>query len=95
MASLVLSGNTSGSITISSPSVSGTNTLTLPASTGTIARTAAPIFTGQAMIPMTVLIHSLPVFLQPHKLPLQPEELTAKPKVLAYPTKLTSLAMVT
>ena len=51
MASLVLSGNTSGSITISSPSVSGTNTLTLPASTGTIARTAAPIFTGQATIP--------------------------------------------
>jgi hypothetical protein len=36
MASLVLSGNTSGSITISSPSVSGTNTLTLPASTGTV-----------------------------------------------------------
>jgi hypothetical protein len=36
MASLVLAGNTSGSITISSPSVSGTNTLTLPASTGTV-----------------------------------------------------------
>ena len=51
MASLVLSGNTSGSITISSPSVSGTNTLTLPASTGTIALTAAPTFTGQATIP--------------------------------------------
>jgi hypothetical protein len=51
MASLVLSGNTSGSITISSPSVSGTNTLTLPASTGTFALTAAPTFTGQATIP--------------------------------------------
>jgi len=36
MASLVLNGNTSGSVTISSPSVSGTNTLTLPASTGTV-----------------------------------------------------------
>ena len=36
MASLVLAGNTSGSITISSPAVSGSNTLTLPASTGTV-----------------------------------------------------------
>jgi hypothetical protein len=36
MASLVLSGNTSGSVTISSPAVSGSNTLTLPASTGTV-----------------------------------------------------------
>lgn len=36
MASLVLAGNTSGSITISSPAVAGTNTLTLPASTGTV-----------------------------------------------------------
>jgi len=51
MASIVLAGNTSGSITISSPSVSGSNTLTLPASTGTIALTAAPTFTGQATIP--------------------------------------------
>ena len=41
MASLVLSGNTSGSITISSPSVSGTNTLTLPANTGTVITTAS------------------------------------------------------
>jgi hypothetical protein len=39
MASIVLAGNTSGSITISSPSVSGTNTLTLPASTGTVLTT--------------------------------------------------------
>ena len=36
MASLVLNGNTSGSVTISSPAVSGTTTLTLPASTGTV-----------------------------------------------------------
>ena len=35
MASLVLNGNTSGSVTISSPAVSGTNTITLPAATGT------------------------------------------------------------
>lgn len=41
MASLVLAGNTSGSITISSPAVSGTNTLTLPANTGTVITTAS------------------------------------------------------
>ena len=37
MADLVLSGNTSGAITISAPSVAGTNTITLPAGTGTVA----------------------------------------------------------
>jgi hypothetical protein len=41
MASLVLAGNTSGSITISSPSVSGSNTLTLPANTGTVLTTGS------------------------------------------------------
>ena len=41
MASIVLAGNTSGSITISSPSVSGSNTLTLPANTGTIITTGS------------------------------------------------------
>ena len=45
MASLVLNGNTSGSITISSPDVSGSNTLSLPASTGTVLTTA----TGQTL----------------------------------------------
>ena len=41
MASLVLNGNTSGSVTISSPAVSGSNTLTLPANTGTVITTAS------------------------------------------------------
>ena len=36
MASLKLNGDTSGEITISAPAVAGTNTLTLPAETGTI-----------------------------------------------------------
>ncbi len=36
MASLVLTGDTSGQITISAPAVAGTNTLTLPAATGTV-----------------------------------------------------------
>ena len=40
MADIVLNGNTSGAITIAAPAVAGTNTLTLPASTSTIATTA-------------------------------------------------------
>lgn len=39
MASLVLSGDTSGSITLSAPGVAGSNTLTLPAITGGVAIT--------------------------------------------------------
>ena len=35
MSSVIISGDTSGSITIAAPNVAGTNTLTLPASTGT------------------------------------------------------------
>ena len=34
MASVVVSGDTSGSITLAAPTVSGSNTITLPASTG-------------------------------------------------------------
>ena len=36
MASVLISGDTSGSITISAPSISGTNTLTLPVATDTL-----------------------------------------------------------
>jgi len=39
MASIKISGDTSGEITISAPAVAGTNTLTLPATTGTMALT--------------------------------------------------------
>jgi len=42
MASLVLSGDTSGTITVSAPAVSGSNTQTLVATTGTL----APIVSG-------------------------------------------------
>jgi len=45
MASLVLSGDTSGSITVSAPAVSGSNTQTLVATTGTL----APIVSGTAV----------------------------------------------
>ena len=40
MANIVLTGDTSGTITVSAPAVAGTNTITLPASTGTLATTA-------------------------------------------------------
>ncbi|WBF78177.1 putative tail fiber protein [Methylophilales phage MEP402] len=40
MADIVLNGDTSGAITIAAPAVAGTNTLTLPAETGTVALTS-------------------------------------------------------
>lgn len=45
MASLVLSGDTSGSITVSAPAVAGSNTQTLAAVTGTL----APVVSGTAV----------------------------------------------
>ncbi len=45
MASLVLSGDTSGSITVAAPAVSGSNTQTLVAATGTL----APLISGTAV----------------------------------------------
>jgi hypothetical protein len=36
MSSIVISGDTSGAVTVAAPAVAGTNTLTLPASTGTV-----------------------------------------------------------
>ena len=43
MASLVLSGDTSGSITVSAPAIAGSNTLTLPAVTGGVAVTTGDV----------------------------------------------------
>jgi hypothetical protein len=42
MSSIVISGDTSGAITLAAPAVAGTNTATLPASTGTILTTGSP-----------------------------------------------------
>lgn len=42
MSSIVVSGDTSGAITIAAPAVAGTNTLTLPANTGTVVTNASP-----------------------------------------------------
>ena len=41
MSSLIIYGDTSGAITIAAPNVAGTNTLTLPAKTGTVLTTAS------------------------------------------------------
>lgn len=46
MSSVVLSGDTSGSITLSAPAVAGSNTITLPATTGTVALSADVLCVG-------------------------------------------------
>jgi hypothetical protein len=42
MSSVVISGDTSGSITLAAPAVAGTNTVTIPATTGTMITTGSP-----------------------------------------------------
>jgi hypothetical protein len=50
MANLILNGSTSGSVTISSPAVSGTTTLTLPTTTGNVvADTATQTLTNKTL----------------------------------------------
>jgi hypothetical protein len=50
MSSVVISGDTSGAITLSAPAIAGTNTLTLPANTGTVITTASSGGVSQAML---------------------------------------------
>jgi hypothetical protein len=50
MGNVTLAGATSGQITLAPTAVAGTNTLTLPASTGTVALTASPTFTGTTTV---------------------------------------------
>ena len=47
MSSVVISGNTSGTITLDAPAVAGTTTLTLPATSGTVLTSASSIATSQ------------------------------------------------
>ena len=54
MSSIVVSGDTSGAITIAAPAVAGTNTLTLPAATGTLLTTASTAVVTQAMLSTNV-----------------------------------------
>jgi hypothetical protein len=42
MSSIVIAGNTSGSVTLDAPAVSGTTTLTLPATSGTVLTSVSP-----------------------------------------------------
>jgi hypothetical protein len=54
MSSVVISGDTSGAITLSAPAVSGTNTATLPAATGTVMVSGnMPAFSAYASTPQT------------------------------------------
>jgi hypothetical protein len=46
MASVVISGDTSGSLTLAAPAVAGSGTLTLPTTTGTLALTSDVIGVG-------------------------------------------------
>ena len=55
MASVVISGDTSGSVTITAPAVAGTPTLTLPTTTGTILTTASTAVVTQAMLSTNVM----------------------------------------
>ena len=50
MADIVLTGNTSGAITVAAPAVAGTNTLTLPANTGNIVTTGDSSTITQGML---------------------------------------------
>lgn len=48
MSSIVVAGNTSGSVTLAAPDVAGTTTLTLPATSGTVLTSASSQVTGAA-----------------------------------------------
>jgi hypothetical protein len=62
MANLILNGSTSGSVTLSSPAVSGTTTLTLPASTGNVVTdTATQTLTNKTLTSPTITGASITV----------------------------------
>lgn len=48
MASIVVAGDTSGTVTLAAPAVSGTTTLTLPTTSGTVLTSASTQVTGPA-----------------------------------------------
>lgn len=54
MASVVISGDTSGAVTISAPAVAGTTTLTLPATSGTILQSGTTVTEAQGGTGTTV-----------------------------------------
>jgi len=54
MSSVVISGDTSGTVTLTVPAVAGTNTITVPANTGTMVTTASSAVVTQAMLSTNV-----------------------------------------
>jgi hypothetical protein len=50
MSSVVISGNTSGTITLDAPAVAGTTTLTLPATSGTVGIVSGDLGTPSALV---------------------------------------------
>jgi hypothetical protein len=54
MSSVIITGDTSGAITLAAPTVAGTNTITLPANTGTVITTASTAVVTQAMLSTNV-----------------------------------------
>ena len=60
MSSVVISGDTSGSITLAAPAVSGSNTATLPAATGTVMVSGnQPLFYAYANTPQSITSSTL------------------------------------
>ena len=57
MSSLVVAGDTSGSVTLQAPAVAGSNTITLPASTGTM-MVNGPAFSAYAGTSQTITINT-------------------------------------
>ena len=47
MSSVIIAGNTSGSVTLAAPDVAGTTTLTLPATSGTVLTSASSVVASQ------------------------------------------------
>jgi hypothetical protein len=54
MSSVVISGDTSGAITLSAPAVAGTTTLTLPATSGTVLQSGTTVTEAQGGTGTTV-----------------------------------------
>lgn len=50
MSAIVIAGDVSGSITLDAPSAAGTTTLTLPATSGTLARVSGDLGTPSALV---------------------------------------------
>ena len=60
MSSVVISGDTSGAITLAAPSVAGTNTITLPAAAGSVMVSGnQPLFWAYANTPQNITTNTL------------------------------------